>query len=377
MTIEFIKKTGKIKNIDNLLYLIQLYTDETISIEIKREIVSSIGRQNDLDIIYDFIKNNVFKKNYMEVIYQMYRTTLYKSSDKRFKLLAQDICVYYDNEVLYKMTKYYNYKKNKIKSTLVNKLSKPLLLCGDNKKSLKKLDKETINLIFTSPPYYNAREYSDYSSYKGYLNEMKKTLMECYRVLETGRFIIINISPVITKRPGREFESTRYPIHFDFHKILEEAGFYFVDEIIWIKPEPSVPNRIGGFIQTKKPLAYKPNCITESLLVYRKTSNFLLDENIKKYQNMSLDITDNDIERSNCWYITPKSNKDHPAVFPEQLCEKVLTYYSYPGDVVLDPFAGSGTLGKVSIMMNRTPVLCEQNNKYIDQINKENKYDIR
>ena len=58
----------------------------------------------------------------------------------------------------------------------------------------------------------------------------------------------------------------RYPIHFDFHKILEESGFYFVDEIIWIKPEYSVPNRVGGYHQTRQPLSYKPNCITESLL---------------------------------------------------------------------------------------------------------------
>ena len=109
---------------------------------------------------------------------------------------------------------------------------------------------------------------------------MKNVLRECSRVLEDGRFIIINVSPVITKRPGREFESVRYPIHFDFHSILQQTGFYFVDEIIWIKPESSVKDRVGGYRQTRKPLSYKPNCITESLMVYRKTAPFLLDEKI-------------------------------------------------------------------------------------------------
>lgn len=376
MTIETIKQMGKEKSLNNLQYLIQLFHNSNIPIEILREIVSSIGRQKELNIIYQFIYNNVFSQNYMEIVYQMYRTTLYKSDDPRFKELAKKIATHYNNEVINKMTEYYTYKKSIKKRKNIKKHDKALLLQGDNKQTLKTLDEESINLIFTSPPYYNAREYSDYCSYQGYLDEMKKTFQECNRVLESGRFMIVNISPVITKRPGREFESIRYPIHFDFHKILEESGFYFIDEIIWIKPEPSVPNRVGGFLQTKKPLTYKPNCITESILVYRKQAPFLLDQNVKSYKEYSLSILDDKIDRSNCWYIAPKSNKNHPAVFPEKLCEKILNYYSYPNDTVLDPFAGSGTFGKVALEMNRIPILCEQNNNYIKEINKNNLYTI-
>lgn len=374
MTVEQIKKLGKEKSIQNLLILIELYKKNSLPVENRREIVSSIGRQNDNNIIYDFIKKYIFQENYMEVVYQMYRTSLYKSSEKRFAELSDDILSKYDNEILYKMNKYYVYKQNtrlcgeqNKHREQKNKITTPLLLCGDNKETLKKIPDQDVNLIFTSPPYYNAKEYSNYSSYKGYLSEMKKTLIECNRVLEDGRFIIINISPVITKRPGREFESIRYPIHFDFHKILEESGFYFIDEIIWVKPEPSVPNRIGGFLQTRKPLTYKPNCITESLLVYRKDASFLLDENIKKYTDKKMPI-DYEIDKSNCWHIAPKSDKNHPAVFPEKLCERVLNYYSFENDVVLDPFAGSGTFGRVAIQMDRVPILCEQNENYIEQI---------
>ncbi|WP_301187677.1 DNA-methyltransferase, partial [Helicobacter rodentium] len=177
---------------------------------------------------------------------------------------------------------------------------------------------------------------------------------------------LINVSPVITKRAGREFESIRYPIHFDFHKILCESGFYFVDEIIWIKPEYSVPNRIAGYLQTKKPLSYKPNCITESIMVYRKNSPFLLDKNIKKYdKNLK---NNEEVDSTNCWTISPKSDKNHPAVFPEELCEKVLKYYSFEGDVVCDPFAGSGTFGRVAKIMKRIPLLCEQNIEYANKL---------
>ncbi len=369
ITITEIKKLGKEKSKKNLKKLIDLYQD-TKKVELKREIVSSIGRQNktDIETVYKFIKDNVFKKNYMDVIYQFYRTILYNYSDFRFMKLGEKVEKFYDNEVIYKMKKYKLEKK--IKKNKKNKIiKKATLLEGDSKKTLKKIKDDSIQLVFTSPPYYNAKEYSDYNSYKNYLEELKNIFLECCRILEEGRFIIVNVSPIITKRPGREFESMRYPIHFDLHNILTECGFYFIDEIIWIKPEPSVPNRNGGFIQTRKPLSYKPNCITESLLVYRKECNFLLDKNIEEYKNFEPDFKE-EIYTSNCWYIAPTYKKEHPAIFPDKLCEKVLKYYSYPSDVVLDPFAGSGTFGKIALKNNRIPILCEKNEEYIDYIKK-------
>lgn len=195
-------------------------------------------------------------------------------------------------------------------------------------------------------------------------------LVECYRVLEDGRFIIHNVSPVITKRPGREFSSHRYPIHFDFHSILVKAGFTFIDEIIWVKPEASVVNRNGGIQQTRSPLTYKPNTITESILVYRKDVGFLLDENIKKHGKFERIPDDFELDTSNCWYIHPSSNPIHPDVFPEKLCEKIITFYSFEYDVVLDHYAGSGTFGKVALRMNRKPILCEKNESYLAELKK-------
>lgn len=224
---------------------------------------------------------------------------------------------------------------------------KPTVLVGDVEDTLKELPMQAVQMVFTSPPYYNAREYSDYHSYKEYLQKMKKVFEAVNRVLEDGRFFIVNILPVITKRPGREFESIRYSIHYDYHKILEEAGFCFIDEIVWIKPEPSVPNRIGGYMQTRKPLSYKPNCITESIMVYRKKCDFLLDKNIDDYDKYDR-FENEEIDTSNCWYIAPSASKDHPAIFPEELCRRVLKYFSFESDVILDPFAGSGTLGRVA-----------------------------
>lgn len=348
-----------------------------MSVEEKREVVSSIGRQDDLDEIFSFLEKNAFEKNYMDIIYQMFRTCMvYYTRDERFRQLAEKMKKHYNNEIINKMYEYKLSPKFKAEEHFhKSSITQPLILDGDSAKTLKKIPDGDIQLVFTSPPYYNAREYSDYINYQKYLNDMKNVFIECNRILEEGRFIIVDISPVITKRPGREYESIRYPIHYDFHKILLEAGFYFVDEIIWVKPEPSVPNRVGGYCQTLNPLSYKPNCITESIMVYRKNSSFLLDKNIKKYTaNPNYTPNDNVIDRSNVWEIAPASSKDHPAVFPEELCRRVLKYYSYEGDVVLDPFAGIGTFGSVAYSMNRIPVMCEINKDYVNKIKEKGIY---
>lgn len=368
-----IKNLGLNRSEENLNLLLEIYPSVE-DIEVKREIVSSIGRQNNNQKIFDFIKNNVYDCGFMDLVYQMYRTCLYKGRhDKNFEKLGEEIKNFFDNEVLNKMHDYFFYKQSHQGKILrEKKYSKPILLRGNNIETLKKIEKNSVQLIFTSPPYYNAKIYSNYHSYKDYLQDMKKTLEICREVLEDGRFIIINVSPVISKRPGREFESVRYPIHFDFHRILTESGFYFVDEIQWIKPESSVKNRNGGYQQTKMPLSYKPNCINESIMVYRKNCNFLLDKNIAMYDKTF--ANDEIFDTSNCWYIPPTANKNHPAVFPKELCRKILKYYSFRGDVVLDPFAGSGTFGAVAIEMNRIPILCEKNNFYCDLINEGNFY---
>ena len=369
VTIEFLKKIGKAKPLDEFQNLIELFSEEE-DVNIKRELTSTICRYHSVlkDEVLEFIERNVFKSQYMEIVYQMYRCILYNLDNENYRKLAKTVEDYFDNEMIYKMKKYKLNKNKLLKKE--NEIVEPLLLEGDSKDTLKSLNDGIVNLIFTSPPYYNAREYSDYHSYASYLEKMKEILLECNRVLEDGRFICINISPVITKRPGRDFESIRYPLHFDFHRILIESGFYFIDEIIWIKPEASVPNRNGGYMQHKTPLAYKPNSINESILVYRKNSNFLLDKNINKYKG-KISKFEGKYETSNCWYISPRSTKHHPAVFPEELCNRIIEYYSFENDVIMDPFAGSGTLGRSALKLKRIPILCEKNDSYIKHIKKE------
>ena len=373
-TIAQIKDLGKIQTAGNLSLLIRLYEADLgkneMPVDMKREVVSSIGRHMDLDKVYKFIKKHMFDKQPLDVMYQMFRTLLYKAGDdpdSRFMKLAWDMMEYYSNTTMNRMELYHRMKKimagrkipYHVKGTIPGGCK---VIHGDSSVLLHEFDvlpPNCVHLVFTSPPCYNTREYMNCKNYEEYLDTMYKVFDGCRRVLENGRFMIVNVSPVIERRPGREFESRRFPIHYDFHQLLQKAGFMFVDEIYWIKPEESVPNRIGRYPQTRRPLGYRPNCVTESLMVYRKDSGFPIDNIIKEYPEYDRH-EDEEVDTTNCWCIPPKADKEHPAVLPEELCRKVLKYYSYEGDVVLDPFAGSGTVGTTALKMGRQAVLIEK-----------------
>ena len=99
---------------------------------------------------------------------------------------------------------------------------------------------ESFHLTFTSPPYYNARDYSIYKSYKAYLTFLKEVFQLTFDKTKEGRFLIVNTSPVIVARISRQYSSKRYPIPFDIHNFLIEIGWEFIGDIIWLKPETSV-----------------------------------------------------------------------------------------------------------------------------------------
>lgn len=258
------------------------------------------------------------------------------------------------------------YTQNNNKEPQVLRFLQNTVVNCDVLDAMKLIPAQSIHLTFTSPPYYNARDYSIYQSYEAYLDFLEKVFSEICRITKEGRFLIVNTSPIIIPRVGRKYQSHRYPIPFDLHARIVKNGWEFIDDIIWKKPEYSVKNRVGGFAQHRKPLAYKPNAVTEYLMVYRKKTDRLLDWNMRQYP---LDIIEKskvigEFETTNIWEICPKSDRVHSAVFPEQLCKRVIEYYSYIGDLVFDPFAGSGTVGRVAKALNRKFFLTEKDNKY-------------
>ena len=128
-------------------------------------------------------------------------------------------------------------KKLKQKEIKISPLANTLIK-GNSVEEIFKLPPESINLVFTSPPYYNAKpEYSEYSNYEEYLELMQKVINSCHAVLSEGRFFVLNISPILLRRASRNEASKRIAVPFDFHTLFIKAGFDFIDDIHWVKPD--------------------------------------------------------------------------------------------------------------------------------------------
>lgn len=266
-------------------------------------------------------------------------------------------------------------KNNRSEGVKISTLRNTIGL-GDSEELLRELPSQSVDLVFTSPPYYNAKpEYAEYFSYNDYLIKMQKIIHECHRVLNEGRFMVLNVSPVLIRRASRSEASKRIAVPFDFHRLFIEEGFEFVDDIIWVKPEGAgwATGRGRRFSADRNPCQYKPVPVTEYVLVYRKKSDRLIDWLIRKHPNQQL-VKDSKIqdgyEVTNIWKICPAHSKDHPAIFPLELAEKVIQYYSFKNDVVLDPFGGIGTTARAAVKNERRFASFELEKKYVDIMKK-------
>lgn len=364
-----IKTLGKVKNEKNISILLNIAkTDE--STNIRREAVSSIGRmrsKNAIPALFEMLSENDPK-----IISQAIRGLLVFKGDKEIDDRLKTL-INHENETIQAVIRkeYFsdiNISKDKLKHPESYDYLKNTVVLGDVRETLKLIPDESFHLTFTSPPYYNARDYSIYPSYKAYLKFLEEVFKLTYDKTKEGRFLIVNTSPVIVPRISRQHASKRYPIPFDIHHFLMEMGWEFIDDIIWVKPEASVKNRNAGFLQHRKPLAYKPNARTEYLMVYRKQTDKLIDWNIRQYdwETVKESKVKDGYETSNVWEIDPKFDKIHSAVFPVELCKRVIEYYSFKGDLVFDPFAGSGTFGRTAKHLDRYFFLTEQEPKYFE-----------
>ncbi|MBS1506050.1 MAG: site-specific DNA-methyltransferase [Bacteroidetes bacterium] len=251
------------------------------------------------------------------------------------------------------------------------------IIWGDAIKVLDDFPPDTAQLVITSPPYYNAKpQYSEYVDYQEYLDFLRKVFLRCHNVLSEGRFFVVNISPVLIKRTSRNTSSTRIALPFDIHRILDSIGFDFIDDIMWVKPEGAGWNLGRGrrFRADRQPLQYKPVPVTEYILVYRKKTDKLIDWNIRNHYDSSLvkrSKVKGDYDVTNLWHIHPSTNKIHPATFPDELVRRVIRYYSFEGDLVLDPFGGSGTVARVAHQMHRRFLLIDKEHKYFELMRKD------
>ncbi|MDX2044049.1 MAG: DNA methyltransferase [Acidobacteriota bacterium] len=369
-----VKNMGKVATEDWLRKLYEVVQEDESSM-VRREAVSSMGRLRSPRAIT--LLTRVLEDDDPKVVLQAIRGLLvfrnYPTVRKALKQISDHPNEMVQSVIRREFREAKSDKKPQAPHPVSPLFMRNTVVQGDVREVLKSVPDESIHLTFTSPPYYNARDYSIYESYNAYLDFLTEVFAQVYRVTKEGRFLIVNTSPIIIPRVSRAHASKRYPIPFDLHARLVGQGWEFIDDIVWLKPETSVKNRNAGFLQHRKPLGYKPNAVTEYLMVYRKESDRLIDWNMKQYD---LEIIQDskikgEYETSNVWKIDPTYDRTHSAVFPLELCSRVIKFYSYIGDLVFDPFGGSGTFGRAAQKLERFFFLTEQEGKYIERMKQD------
>jgi len=365
-----VKNLGKI-NEEQLVPVLEKVAVGDKDSMVRREAVSSIGRMRNPKAKDTLL--NLLKDDDPKILLQAIRALLVFKYDENVTKKLKEL-IGHPNEMVQMVIEkefFSNYEtKGKEPHPSSPDYLKNVVVNGDTIETMKLIPDESIHLTFTSPPYYNARDYSIYPSYKAYLEFLAKVFKEVHRITKEGRFFILNTSPIIIPRVSRQHSSKRYPIPYDIHPYLIEMGWEFIDDMVWVKPEASVKNRNAGFLQHRKPLGYKPNALTECLMVYRKKTTKLLDWNIRQYdwKTVKESKIEGEYETSNVWHIDPCFDKVHSAVFPLELCNRIVRFYSFKGDLVFDPFGGSGTFGKAAKYLDRYFFLTEMDETYFNRI---------
>lgn len=367
------KNVGKLKDEKFLVELSQLAATEENTFA-RREAISAIGRMRSekaIPILTKFLADVDPK-----VVLQALRGLLYFQEKPEVQTALESlrehpnelIREHLANEIKDKGLRQRNGKKDPHHPSSPDGL-KNVIVHADVQETLKLIPDGSIHLTFTSPPYYNARDYTIYQSYEAYLDFLTAIFKETHRITKEGRFFVLNTSPVIVPRISRAHSSKRYAIPYDMHPRLTDIGWEFIDDIVWTKPDYAAKNRNGGFFQHRKPLGYKANSVTESVMVYRKKTDRLIDWNIRQYDDETVEASKvkGEYEKTNLWHINPATDKVHPAVFPAELAARVVQFYSFKGDLIFDPFGGSGTVGYVALTHERHFLLCEKEIEYIER----------
>jgi len=295
---------------------------------------------------------------------------------------------------------------------------------------MKGMKPESIHLIVTSPPYYNAREYSQWKNLNDYLDEMRLIIRESYRVLDNHRVFVFNIGDIFDNdniSTTSTWGKRRIPLGAYFTKIFEEEGFTFVDDFIWDKGEVQSERHKNG----NKPYPfyqYPMNCY-EHILIFHKhrkdetrypcpicgclkvNGNAYSEIGLKSWECKNLDCFERskanrgkrfslktittqgrqeekfaiDKEFIKKWRrdiikINPvikinskgKNTLGHTAPFPPEIPEFAVKMFSYPYEYVLDPFGGSFTSVITAKQLGRIGVGIELNKEMFGKSSMQN-----
>ena len=234
------------------------------------------------------------------------------------------------------------------------------------------LKDNSVHLVLTSPPYFNLKEYRRgrnqlglINDYQSFVNELKKVWKECFRVLVPGSRVVCVVGDVCLSRKKNGHHAVM-PLHSDIAVSCREIGFDNLNPILWHKIsnatfEANTTSSILG-----KP--YEPNAIIkndlEYILMARKPGGYRKPTEQQKAESR-IDKEDFHNWFSQIWEMPGASTKNgHPAPFPLELATRLVKMFSFVGDIVLDPFCGSGTSMLAAMNTDRNSIGVETEEYY-------------
>lgn len=238
----------------------------------------------------------------------------------------------------------------------------------------KVLEDDSVALVVTSPPYFSGKEYELAmgeggipGSYHEYLDMLRKVFEECYRKLEPGGRIAVNVAN-LGRRPYRSLSA-------DVIDILQDLKYLLRGEIIWVKSETSSGSCAwGSFRRASNPVLRD---VSERIIVACKAS-FARAMSAKDRESGGWPF-ESTITRdafmsytTDIWEFPPEyaQRVGHPAPFPIELPSRLINLFTYEGDLVLDPFMGSGTTAVAAVMTNRGYAGFDNLQEYVDKANR-------
>lgn len=232
---------------------------------------------------------------------------------------------------------------------------------------------ESVHLAITSPPYWNLKEYPTHEGqlgmigdYETFLEELDKVWRHVLRVLVPGGRLIVVVGDVCVPR-RRYGRHAVFPLHASIQEHCRKIGFDNLAPIIWYKIANATYEADNGSRFLGKP--YEPNAIVkndiEYILFQRKPGGYRKPTLAARV--LSLISEENHREWFNqIWTLPGASTRQHPAPFPLELAERLVRMFSFVGDTVLDPFAGTGTTNAACANWGRNSIGFDIESAYID-----------
>jgi len=228
-----------------------------------------------------------------------------------------------------------------------------MIFCKSSE-NMEELPNNSVHLMVTSPPYNVGKEYDQNLSFTEYREFLKRVWKEVYRVLVPGGKVCINIANL-----GRK---PYIPLHVFIIKDMLDIGFLMRGEIIWNKGSSASPSTAwGSWLSAKNPTLRD---VHEYILVFSKDT--FKRENPKKRESTISREEFLEFTKSVWTFPAVSARKiGHPAPFPEDLPYRCIQLYTFKGEVVLDPFIGSGQTAIAAIKTGRYYVGYEINEEYV------------